>query len=39
MTDTTAARLTTDEQTARRIASFLADFLDADEAACAAFEN
>ena len=39
MTDTTAARLTTDEQTARRIASFLAESLDAEEAACAAFEN
>ena len=38
-TDTTAARLTTDEQTARRIASFLAESLDAEEAACAAFEN
>ena len=38
-TDTTAARLTTDEQTARRIASFLAESLDAGEAACAAFEN
>jgi len=39
MTDTTAARLSTDEQTARRIASFLAESLDAEEAACAAFEN
>ncbi|MGN6570433.1 MAG: 50S ribosomal protein L11 methyltransferase [Pseudolabrys sp.] len=39
MTDTTAARLTTDEATARRIASFLAESLDAEEAACAAFEN
>ncbi|HXD43698.1 MAG TPA: 50S ribosomal protein L11 methyltransferase [Pseudolabrys sp.] len=39
MTDTTAARLTTDEPTARRIASFLAESLDAEEAACAAFEN
>jgi ribosomal protein L11 methyltransferase len=39
MTETIAARLTTDEQTARRIASFLAESLDAEEAACAAFEN
>ena len=39
MTDTFAARLTTDEQTARRIASFLAESLDAEEAICAAFEN
>ena len=39
MTETTAARLTTDEQTARRIASFLAESLDAEEAACAAFEG
>jgi len=39
ITDTTAARLTTDEQTARRIASFLAESLDVEEAACAAFEN
>jgi ribosomal protein L11 methyltransferase len=39
MTDTVAARLTTDEQTARRIASFLAESLDAEEAICAAFEN
>jgi len=39
MTDTTAARLTTDEPTARRIASFLAESLDAEEAACAAFES
>jgi ribosomal protein L11 methyltransferase len=39
MTETTAARLTTDEPTARRIASFLAENLDAEEAACAAFEG
>ena len=39
MTETIAARLTTDEKTARRVASFLAESLDADEAACAAFEN
>ena len=39
MTDTIAARLTTDEKTARRVASFLAESLDAEEAACAAFEN
>jgi ribosomal protein L11 methyltransferase len=39
MTDTVAARLTTDEQTARRIASFLGESLDAEEAICAAFEN
>ena len=39
MTETFAARLTTDEKTARRVASFLAESLDADEAACAAFEN
>ena len=39
MTETTAARLTTDETTARRIASFLAESLDAEEAACAAFEG
>ena len=39
MTETIAARLTADEKTARRIASFLAESLDADEAACAAFEN
>jgi ribosomal protein L11 methyltransferase len=39
MTDTTAARLTCDEATARRIASFLAETLDAEDSACAAFEN
>ena len=39
MTETIAARLTCDEKTARRVASFLAESLDADEAACAAFEN
>ena len=36
---TTAARLACDEQTARRLASFLAESLDAKEAACAAFED
>ena len=35
---TTVARLTTDEKTARRIASFLAETLDSDETVCAAFE-
>ncbi len=39
MTETIAARLTCDEKTARRIASFLAESFDAEEAACAAFEN
>jgi ribosomal protein L11 methyltransferase len=39
MIETTAARLTCDEKTARRIASFLAESLDAEGAACAAFEN
>jgi ribosomal protein L11 methyltransferase len=39
MSETTAARLLTDEKTARRVASFLAESLDAEEAACAAFEN
>ena len=39
MTETIAARLTTDEKTARRVASVLAESLDADEVACAAFES
>ncbi|HEV2631409.1 MAG TPA: 50S ribosomal protein L11 methyltransferase [Pseudolabrys sp.] len=39
MTETIAARLTCDEKTARRVASYLAESLDAEEAACAAFEN
>jgi len=39
MTETIAARLKTDEQTARRIAAFLSETLDAEEAACAAFES
>ena len=39
MTQTTAARLVCDETSARRIASFLAESLDAEQAACAAFEG
>jgi len=39
MTQTTAARLVCDETSARRIASFLAESLDAEAAACAAFEG
>jgi ribosomal protein L11 methyltransferase len=39
MTGTIAARLATDEKTARRLASFLGESLDAEETACAAFEN
>jgi ribosomal protein L11 methyltransferase len=39
MTETIAARLTCDEKTARRVASYLAESLDAEETACAAFEN
>ena len=39
MNETIAARLTCDERTARRVAFFLAESLDGDEAACAAFEN
>ena len=39
MTETIAARLTCDEKTARRVASYLAESLDAEEPACAAFEN
>lgn len=36
---TTAARLTTDEMTARRVASFIGETLDSEETACAAFED
>jgi ribosomal protein L11 methyltransferase len=36
---TTVARLTCDETTARRLASYLAESLDAEDAACAAFEG
>jgi ribosomal protein L11 methylase PrmA len=36
---TRAARLTCDEPTAKRVASFLAESLDTDEVACAAFES
>jgi ribosomal protein L11 methyltransferase len=39
MIETIAARLTCDEKTARRVAFFLAESLDAEEAACGAFEN
>jgi ribosomal protein L11 methyltransferase len=39
MIETIAARLTCDERTARRVAFFLAESLDGDETACAAFEN
>src|SRR5262249_59980248 len=36
---TTVARLTCDEQTARRLAAYLGESLDADGTACAAFED
>jgi len=36
---TTVARLTTDANTARRIASFLAETLDSEDAVCGAFED
>lgn len=36
---TTVARLACDEQTARRLAAFLGESLDADNTACAAFED
>jgi ribosomal protein L11 methyltransferase len=36
---TTVARLTCDETTARRLASYLAESLDAEDAACTAFEG
>jgi ribosomal protein L11 methyltransferase len=36
---TTVARLACDEKTARRLASFLGESLDAEDTACAAFEN
>ena len=36
---TTVARLSCDETTARRVASYLGESLDADETACAAFED
>ncbi len=36
---TTVARLTCDETTARRLATYLAESLDAEDAACAAFEG
>jgi ribosomal protein L11 methyltransferase len=36
---TTVARLTINENTARRIASFLAETLDSDDAVCSAFED
>src|SRR5258708_40052713 len=35
----TAARLACDETTARRIAAYLGEILDAEETACAAFED
>src|SRR5512147_444228 len=36
---TTVARLPCDEQTARRLAAYLAESLDAEDTACAAFED
>jgi ribosomal protein L11 methyltransferase len=36
---TTAARLLTDEQTARRVTSFLAEAFDGEDAVCSAFED
>jgi ribosomal protein L11 methyltransferase len=36
---TAAARLTTDEQTARRVAAFLGETLDSEDTVCAAFED
>jgi ribosomal protein L11 methyltransferase len=36
---TTVARLTCDEQTARRLAAYLGESLDAEDTACAAFED
>ncbi|HZP71065.1 MAG TPA: 50S ribosomal protein L11 methyltransferase [Pseudolabrys sp.] len=38
-TPTTVARLSCDEQTARRVAAFLGESLDAENTACAAFED